>query len=85
MSSRWRWVWLVVVLVGAVLALRTLFGFPWRDMLDALTGANLALLSVAAVINFASPLFKGSEFVIPPSRVKDAEAFRIRTNREAGK
>jgi hypothetical protein len=33
----------------------------------------------------ASPLFKGSEFVIPPSRVKDAEAFRIRTNREAGK
>jgi hypothetical protein len=33
----------------------------------------------------ASPLFKGSEFVIPPARVKDAEAFRIRTNREAGK
>jgi len=33
----------------------------------------------------ASPLFQGSEFVIPPSRVKDAEAFRIRTNREAGK
>lgn len=33
----------------------------------------------------ASPLFKGSEFVIPPSRLKDAEAFRIRTNREAGK
>jgi phosphatidylinositol alpha-mannosyltransferase len=59
-SSRWRWAWLLVVLVGAVLALRTLFGFPWRDMLDALTGANLALLSVAAVINFASPLFKGT-------------------------
>jgi hypothetical protein len=33
----------------------------------------------------ASPLFKGSEFVIPPSRVRDAEAFRIRTNRESGK
>ena len=33
----------------------------------------------------ASPLFKGSEFVIPPSRVNNAEAFRIRTNREAGK
>ncbi|MDP8991006.1 MAG: hypothetical protein M3N41_13115 [Acidobacteriota bacterium] len=33
----------------------------------------------------ASALFKGSEFVIPPSRVKDAEAFRIRTNREPGK
>ncbi len=33
----------------------------------------------------ASPLFKGSEFVIPPSHVKDAEAFRIRTNREPGK
>ncbi len=33
----------------------------------------------------ASPLFKGSEFVIPPSRVNNAEVFRIRTNREAGK
>ena len=32
----------------------------------------------------ASPLFKGSEFVIPPQRVNNAEAFRIRTNREAG-
>jgi hypothetical protein len=33
----------------------------------------------------ASPLFEGSEFVIPPSLVNDAEAFRIRTNREPGK
>ncbi len=33
----------------------------------------------------ASPLFKGSEFVIPPSRVNNAETFRIRTIREAGK
>jgi len=33
----------------------------------------------------ASPLFKGSEFVIPPSRVNTAETFRIRTNREVGK
>ena len=33
----------------------------------------------------ASPLFQGSEFVIPPSRVNNAEAFRIRTNRESGK
>ena len=32
----------------------------------------------------ASPLFQGSEFVIPPSRVTNAEAFRIRTNRESG-
>jgi hypothetical protein len=32
----------------------------------------------------ASPLFQGSEFVMPPSRVTNAEAFRIRTNREAG-
>jgi hypothetical protein len=31
----------------------------------------------------ASPLFQGSEFVIPPSRVNNAEAFRIRTNRES--
>jgi len=30
----------------------------------------------------ASPLFQGSEFVIPPTRVNNAEAFRIRTNRE---
>ncbi len=33
----------------------------------------------------ASPLFQGSEFVIPPARVNDAESFRIRTNREPGK
>lgn len=33
----------------------------------------------------ASPLFQGSEFVMPPARVKDGEAFRIRTNREPGK
>ena len=33
----------------------------------------------------ASPLFQGSEFVIPPSRVNNAEAFRIRTNRESAK
>jgi hypothetical protein len=33
----------------------------------------------------ASPLFQGSEFVMPPARVNNAEAFRIRTNREAGK
>jgi len=31
----------------------------------------------------ASPLFKGSEFAMPPTRVSNAEAFRIRTNREA--
>jgi len=33
----------------------------------------------------ASPLFQGSEFVMPPARVNNAEAFRIRTNREPGK
>ena len=33
----------------------------------------------------ASPLFQGSEFVMPPTRVNNAEAFRIRTNREPGK
>ena len=33
----------------------------------------------------ASPLFQGSEFTMPPSRVNAAEAFRIRTNREPGK
>jgi hypothetical protein len=32
----------------------------------------------------ASAKFQGSEFVIPPTRVPNAEAFRIRTNREAG-
>jgi hypothetical protein len=33
----------------------------------------------------ASPLFQSSEFVMPPTRVNSAEAFRIRTNREPGK
>jgi hypothetical protein len=33
----------------------------------------------------ASPLFQNSEFIMPPARVNNAEAFRIRTNRETGK
>jgi hypothetical protein len=33
----------------------------------------------------ASPLFEGSEFMIPPVRVNNAEVFRIRTNRESQK
>ncbi len=32
-----------------------------------------------------SPLFENSEFTMAPSRVESMEAFRIRTNREAGK
>jgi hypothetical protein len=33
----------------------------------------------------ASPLFEGSDFVMPPVRIQGGELFRIRTNREAGK
>jgi hypothetical protein len=33
----------------------------------------------------ASPLFQGTEFVIPPSRAASGEAFRIRTTRESQK
>lgn len=33
----------------------------------------------------ASPYFEGSEFSMPPMRIQTGEAFRIRTNREAGK
>jgi len=33
----------------------------------------------------ASPLFQGTEFVIPPSRAANGEAFRIRTTREPQK
>ncbi|HLH38221.1 MAG TPA: PilN domain-containing protein [Bryobacteraceae bacterium] len=33
----------------------------------------------------ASPWFEGSEFIGPPVRAQDAEAFRIRTNREGGR
>jgi uncharacterized membrane protein YbhN (UPF0104 family) len=60
MSSRWRWIWVVVAVLGLGIALRTLLGFPWRDTLEALENANLAILGLAAVINFCSPLFKGT-------------------------
>lgn len=60
MAGRWRWFWLGLVALGVVLGLRTLFGFPWRDTVDALEGANLALLALAATINFLSPFFKGA-------------------------
>jgi uncharacterized membrane protein YbhN (UPF0104 family) len=59
-AARWRWIWLALIALGIILGLRTLFGFPWRDTVDALEGASLSLLGIATAINFLSPFFKGA-------------------------
>jgi type IV pilus assembly PilN-like protein len=62
----------------------------WLNLLEitrtqvTLAGETPQAAPLLQVID-ASPLFQGSEFVMPPARVKDAEAFRIRTNRENGR
>jgi general secretion pathway protein L len=60
----------------------------WLNLLDitrtqvTLAGETAQAAPLLQTID-ASPLFQGSEFVTPPSRVANAEAFRIRTNRES--
>jgi hypothetical protein len=62
----------------------------WLNLLEinrtqvTLAGETVQAAPLLRTID-ASPLFKGSEFVIPPSRVNNAETFRIRTIRESGK
>jgi hypothetical protein len=62
----------------------------WLNLLDitrtqvTLAGETAQAAPLLQTID-ASPLFQGSEFVIPPARVNNAEGFRIRTNREAQK
>jgi hypothetical protein len=62
----------------------------WLNLLEinrtqvTLAGETVQAAPLLQTID-ASPLFKSSEFVIPPARVRDVEAFRIRTDREPGK
>ena len=62
----------------------------WLNLLEitrtqvTLAGETAQAAPLLRIID-ASPLFQGSEFAIPPSRVNTAEAFRIRTQREPGR
>src|SRR2546427_217813 len=58
-TRRWRWVLWLAGLVGVVLALKFLTGFPWRVTVAALLGASPPLLAVAFVVNLSSLVAKG--------------------------
>ena len=57
--SHWRGVLWLAGLVGVVLALKFLTGFPWRVTVAALVGASRPLLAVAFVVNLSSLVAKG--------------------------
>jgi uncharacterized membrane protein YbhN (UPF0104 family) len=57
--ERRAWVWWTLGFIGLLLALRTVFQFPWKGTLAALANANPWLLLMAAAINLLSPLCKG--------------------------
>jgi uncharacterized membrane protein YbhN (UPF0104 family) len=56
---RYRWVFWAIGAVSAVLAVRFAFRFPWTPTLQALRGADLALLSAAGVASLGSLVAKG--------------------------
>jgi uncharacterized membrane protein YbhN (UPF0104 family) len=58
-SRSWRWLWWLLALVGAGLALKFFTGFPWRVTFAALLGANPWVLVIALVINLSSLAAKG--------------------------
>ena len=58
-ARRWRWVWWLVGLGGAGLALKFFVGFPWRVTFAALLDASPWLLAVAFVVHLSSLVAKG--------------------------
>ncbi len=58
-SRSWRWLWWLLALVGAGLALKFFTGFPWRVTFAALLGANPWVLVIALVVNLSSLAAKG--------------------------
>ncbi len=58
-SRSWRWLWWLLALVGAGLALKFFTGFPWRVTFAALLGASPWVLGIALVVNLSSLAAKG--------------------------
>jgi uncharacterized membrane protein YbhN (UPF0104 family) len=56
---RYRWVFWIIGAVSGVLAIRFALRFPWAPTLQALRGADLALLSAAGLASLASLVAKG--------------------------
>lgn len=57
--SRFRWLFLLLLLVSVVLAVRFVLRFPWAGTFEAMASADWYLLAAAAVANLASLMAKG--------------------------
>ncbi len=57
--KRWRWVFGVLAILTAVLAVRFAIRFPWAGTLNAVAQADWLLLAAASIANLASLVAKG--------------------------
>jgi uncharacterized membrane protein YbhN (UPF0104 family) len=57
--TRFRWIFVVLGLLSAALAVRFALRFPWAGTLDAIADADWLLLAAASVMNLASLAAKG--------------------------
>jgi len=57
--KRWHWLFVLLGLVSAVLAVRFALHFPWAGTVDAIADADWRLLAAASLANLASLVAKG--------------------------
>jgi uncharacterized membrane protein YbhN (UPF0104 family) len=57
--TRFRWIFVVLGVLSAALAVRFAFRFPWAGTLDAIADADWLLLAAASLMNIASLAAKG--------------------------
>lgn len=57
--NRFRWLFVLLGILSAALAVRFVLHFPWAGTFDAMAGADWYLLAAAAVANLASLVAKG--------------------------
>jgi len=57
--NRFRWLFVLLGIVSAALAVRFVLHFPWTGTFEAMVGADWYLLAAAAVANLASLVAKG--------------------------
>ena len=76
MNRRWHWVFVVLGVLSAVLAVRFALHFPWAGTVDAIVDADWLLLAGAAVANLASLVAKGWAWHL---LLRPAAPFRWRT------
>lgn len=58
-ARHWKWIWRFVRLAILVVAVRTLWVFPWAPTGRALLASDTRLLAIAIVVNLASLVAKG--------------------------